>query len=100
MRKIVQVAVEPGWWYDDLATRMRVVSRGAVTALCDDGTLWRLQFATPGTRVEWEPYLPIPQEPVAPSWVHPDPSRAQHEVTERSQDAAGGEQLKADAAKS
>ena len=36
----------------------------------------------------------------APSQVHSDPSRAQDEVTERSQDAAGGEPLKARTAKS
>jgi len=80
MRKIVQVAVETGWSYDDSALRMRVVSRGAVTALCDDGTLWRMQFEPAGTPVKWERYLPIPQEPT-PSEVHPDPSRAQDEVT-------------------
>ena len=36
----------------------------------------------------------------APSQLRPDPSRARDEVTERSQDEAGGEQLKADTAKS
>ena len=58
---------------------------------------WLVQLLRYGSELACAEHMPRSD---APSEVHPDPSRARDEVTERSQDEAGGEQLKADTAKS
>lgn len=61
-RKIVQVAILPGWSVVDDYKRERHVYHSATIALCDDGTVWTVTHIPGAQRgtATWMPYVPIP----------------------------------------